>query len=707
MPQSATGIQREFAMNHWLTRMLEPQSIAIVGASERPGSLALITYRQLVDSQYPGTLYSVNPKYETLFNQPCYPSLRDLPTVPDLVVYAISGLPLEQSFEEALALGVGGIVMYAANYLEEDSAPPLPERLRQKAVAAGIPVCGGNSMGFYNYDNNTLVSFDSPPSERPAGHIGLIAHSGSAMTYLANNDARFAYNYVIGSGQETNASVGDYVDYLLEQSSTRVIALFLESVRDESSFVNALRKAQQRNIPIVILKLGRTEKSAELAISHSGAIVGDHDAFVALCRKHNAILVHDIDELIITAYLFSLGYQVPHGGVASMLDSGGMRELMIDIGEDHGVHFADVSNNTLSRIREQLEPGLVADNPLDAMGALGRNSEQTYLSCGQALFDDPATGLLTFEFEFRDGFSQYPEIFNTVRALHKHSDKPLILLNSLTYTTLDATAAELTREGVAVINGIDVGLRAIRNLMTYGANQNSSTTSPAKSFDNELAAELKNRIQYGEVNDESSALLLLGDAGLPTVEQFIATDESALLDKAKQFGYPVVLKTAAPDIAHKSDVGGVRVGITSDEELQMAYRDISERLGPRVLLMPQIEGGVELALGMKRDPQFGPMVMLSAGGIMIELLGDVAARLAPVNEQEARDMIAGLRIRKMLDGFRGKPTCDIDSLVDVVVRFSGLVANLTDSVAEIDLNPILVSDKGCTIVDALIVPEQS
>jgi acyl-CoA synthetase (NDP forming) len=243
------------AMAHWLQRLLSPQSIAIVGASERNGSLAAITHRQLIDSGYAGVIYPVNP-------------------VPDLVVYAISGLALERSFEQAMALGVGGVVIYAANYVEHDREPRLTERLRQKAREAGIPVCGGNSMGFYNYDDQVLVSFDCPPANRPAGHIGLILHSGSGMTYLANNDARFCFNYVIASAQETNATVGDYMDYLLQQESTRVIAIILETVRDVPTFVAALDQARARSIPVVITRLGRTEKSAQLALSHSGAIVG-------------------------------------------------------------------------------------------------------------------------------------------------------------------------------------------------------------------------------------------------------------------------------------------------------------------------------------------------------------------------------------------------------------------------------------------------
>ena len=201
--------------DHWLRRLLAPKRIAIVGISSRPDNLATITYQQLVSTGFDGQIYFINPKQAQLFDAPCYPDLAALPEVPDLVVYGISGSALEASFDEAMTLQVGGVLIYASNQFEGDH-PPLPARLAEKAQVANIPVFGGNSMGFYNYDDGVMVSFDHPPEGRPSGHIGLIAHSGSAMTYLANNDARFCYNYVFATGQEIHGTVADYIDYLLE-----------------------------------------------------------------------------------------------------------------------------------------------------------------------------------------------------------------------------------------------------------------------------------------------------------------------------------------------------------------------------------------------------------------------------------------------------------------------------------------------------------
>ncbi len=689
-------------MTHWLDPLLSPESIAIVGASERTGSLAASTYQQLLDSGYRGELYSVNPKYQTLYQQPCHTNLRSLPVVPDLVVYAISGLALEDSFDEALGIGVGGIVIYASNHLVNDESPPLTERLRLKAAEAGIPVCGGNSMGFYNYDDNVLVSFDRPPQNRPKGHIGLILHSGSGMTYLANNDARFCYNYVIASAQETNATAADYIDYLLDQPSTRVIAIMMETVRDVPAFIDALEKARQKDIPIVITKLGRTEKSAQLAMSHSGAIVGDHDAFVATCDRYGVIICNDLDEMIVTAMLFSADFRLSQGGIASILDSGGMREQMVDLAHDYGVCFAEITEQTKNRMREYLESGLEADNPLDAMGALGRNTEQIYLECGKALLDDPDSGLLGFEFEFRDGFSHYPELFNVIRELASYNEKPVMVLNSCTFTNIDNTAARLTQQGIPVINGVDVALRAFRNLRRYHSDARHYKKNQLF-FDQKKLDKWESLFRQTTSLDEQKSLELMDDFGLTVVRHRLAENFNQVKLAADELDYPLVMKTAEPDIQHKSDCGGVIVSISDQKSLQKSYEELQQKLGNRVLVMPMITSGIEVSIGMKNDRAYGPMVIVASGGILIELIDDRAFALAPVSVEQASELLDRLKLSRLLEGLRGQPSVNQRALVSLIKSFSDLAYAFADSIAEIDLNPVIVRGDGCTIVDALVI----
>ena len=685
-----------------LDRLLSPDSIAVVGASARPDSIAAKTIVQIRESGYRGDLHLVNPRHGTLFDQPCHPDLASLPSTPDLVIYGISGLPLEASFDEALELGAGGILVYAANHLPNDSTPALPERLRRQARAAGIPVCGGNSMGFYNYEHRVFASFDRPP-ERPPGHIALISHSGSAMTYLANNDARFCFNYVISSGQETNGTVADYMHHVLERPSTRVVALFLETIRDVPGFVSALENARARDIPVVIAKLGRTEKSAAHALSHSGAIAGNHDAFTALCRRHNALPVRDMDELIVTALLFSLECRPTTPAIASILDSGGMREQMIDLAEDHGVEFADITDVTAGRMSRHLDTGLVADNPLDAMGALGRHSETVFVECGKALLDDPATGLLTYEFEFRDGFSHYPELFRSLETLHGHCDKPVIAVNSLGFSRMQQTAADLCHGGIACLNGIDLSLRGIRNLLRYRAGKAPKPSGVAWTPDPDLLRRWRGALQQHGPRAESDCLALLADFGFPVMPYRAANDLEAALAAADALGYPVVLKTAAPGVLHKSGVGGVATHLQDPGELSQAHEALSGRLGPATLVMRQAARGVEFALGMKRDAQFGPLVMAAAGGTQVESLGDRVFALAPLGHPEAKEVWRSLDIHPLLLGALGDACHGQALLDDLLVRFSVLAGSLADVISEMDINPLIVNADGLHVVDGLVI----
>ena len=691
-------------MSHWLQRLLSPKSIAIVGASSKKGSLAYLTCKQLTSSGYSGILYFINPKYDEMFNQRCYCDLTELPQVPDLVVFVISGLPLEASFDQAIALQVGGMLMYASNQLDDKQAVSLPERLKQKARAANIPVMGGNSMGYYNYDDNVFVSFDTPPQNRPAGGISLIAHSGSVMTYLANNDARFCFNYVIASGQETHANVADYMDYLLDQSSTRVIALFLETVRHVPSFIKALSKARQHDIPIVITKIGRTEKSAKLAVSHSGAIAGDHDAFIALCHRYGVILTNDIDEMITTALLLANCNRVTSDGVASILDSGGMRELMIDLADDYGLRFAAISKETKARIADNLEYGLAADNPLDAMGALGNNVEHTYYQCAKALIDDPDSGLLTYEFEFRDGFSHYPQMFNVIDRLVEESDKPVLVINSFTFSNLNQTAVSMSHAGIVMINGLDLALRSIRNFCRYCLQQTPEPSSVDCKFDQPLVDEWVSVLTESESLDEFTSLGLMNAFNLPVISHAMIDSVEELLEYANHYSYPLVLKTVEPGIAHKSEHQGVKLNLNNQSELLDAYQALCESLGDKAMIMPMAKGGVEIGLGMKNDPQFGPLIIVSAGGILIELIKDRVISLAPVSPQQASESLDQLKINALLSGVRGQPAADKEALINLIVEFSKFVVNFSEHIAEIDLNPVIVHQQGCTIVDALVVP---
>ena len=410
--------------------------------------------------------------------------------------------------------------------------------------------------------------------------------------------------------------------------------------------------------------------------------------------------------MIVTAMLFAAGFRVNGGHLASMLDSGGMREQMIDLAEQHGVEFAQISAATIGVLAAHLEAGLDAVNPMDGMGSLGHDSMKTYLECGKALLDDPDTGLLSFEFEFRDGFSHYPELFDVARQLADHNDKPLVLVNSCSFTSITETAVELSWQGIPVINGIDVALRSFRNLMQFSCEDRFDSAGIGVCFDQSVLANWAQRLDGEQDFDEVTSLKLMSDFGLPTVDFILAQNFEQVCAAAESYGYPLVLKTAVAGIAHKSDQNGVKVGIENLQQLESDYRDLQQRLGDSVVVMPMVESGVEVSVGMKNDAQFGPMVIVACGGLLIELLAERAFKLAPVNARQANAMLDQTRLAKLLAAVRGRAAVDRAALVDLITRFSELAFALTDSIAEVDLNPVIVKRTGCTIVDALVVPRK-
>lgn len=693
--------------------MLAPQSIALVGASKTPGSFGFRSKQLLENHAYPGVLYLVNPRYQEIDGMACYPNIESLPRVPDLAVLVIGSHAVEAVFDKAIQLRVGGMVIYVNNYLEEEVSPTLLQRLKTKAAKADIPVCGGNGMGFYNYDTHTLVSFDFPP-ERAPGHIAFIAHSGSVMTYLANTDPRLMFNLAVSPGQEIHGTVADYMLYALAQPSTRVLAIFVETIRDPARFILALKSAREKQIPVVVVKVGRTEQSARMAASHSGAVAGNDGALQGICDHYGAIRVADMDHLAATALAFSQPRRPGKGGLSSLLDSGGLREQMIDIGAGMELKFTALTEHARAQLEQFLEYGLVAENPVDAMGALNVDVAEIYRNCLKILADDPGTAMLSLEFEFRDNFSQYPVLLDVAKEFINLTDKPLLIINSSVNANNATTANELGRLGIVVINGVSLALSAIANMFRYrdhilfDSPAMAATTSNGDNthdhyLDNKMLAYWRSHLQNTPVSGEVESLKLLADFNFPCVRSRVTDNLADAVAAAQALGYPVVLKSANPELLHKSDADGVRLSLIDANAVAEAYQDIANRLGARVSVASMLAAGVELAFGMINDPQFGVIVMVCAGGIYIELLEDRRFIPAPCTAEEALHAIQSLNIFTILNGVRGKPPCRVELAAQLLSEFSKVAFSLRDVISEIDLNPVIVSTEDCRIVDALII----
>ena len=687
---------------HRLTALLAPRSIALIGASPKPGSVGRGMIEGAVRLSARRRVHLVNPTYAEIEGMACHRSLTDLPEPVDLAVIGVASARVEAQLAEAIRHKARAAVIFASCYLPEDGDPPLTQRLGAMARAAGLPICGANGMGFYNLDADLRVCGFPPPDWLEPGGMTLITHSGSVFSALAHNDRRFRYNLAVSAGQELATTAADYLDYALDQATTRVVGLFLETVRDPAGFVAGLEKARARDVPVVVLKVGRTPESAALALSHSGAVAGSHAAHRAVFERYGAIEVETLDEFANALLLFAQKRRVAAGGLASMHDSGGERELLVDLAAARGVKFARIDGATTAKLAARLDYGLEPINPLDAWGT-GHDFEAIFADCMSALVADPDAALGALFVEPRSGYYLSEGYGRAMLAAAARTDKPVIVATNLGALGSNDLSDRLTLAGVPVLNGADAALVAIRAAFAHRDQRAPASMAPPPAPAG-ARARWAPRLHAGGALDEAEGLALLADYGMPVLPHRVVEDAASALAAARTIGFPVALKTAMPGVLHKSDRGGVRLRLGDAAAVAAAYEDLARRLGPRVLVMAMAGAGVELAFGALDDAQFGPFVIVGAGGVLIELLDDRCFALPPFDAAAARRLLDRLKLRPLLDGRRGAPPADLDALAETLARFSVMVADLGGLLGEVDVNPVLAGAGACVALDALVVP---
>ena len=689
-------------MKHKLDPLLRPKSVAVVGASAREDSMGKWALVNLERGGFKGRVFPVNPGYDELQGRRCYGHLADLPETPDLVLFAVGDQRIEQALNDALAISVPAAVVMSSLYLDGDSEPALKDRIHRKIRDAGMLVCGANGMGFYNFRDHVWGTGFDTCLHPDRGNVALISHSGSGMSGIVDCEARLRFNLAISTGNELSVTMDQYLDFALELPETRVAGLFIETARDPAGFRAALQKARDRQIPIVAVKVGRTAKSAELALSHSGAMAGDDSTYDALFEHYGVHRVSDMDEMATALILFAEFNPLGEGGLVTLHDSGGERQLMIDLASDTGVPLTDLQPETVAEIEKILDPELPAVNPLDGWSRGGATAEQQMTDCMSLMMGDIGTAIGGIIHDRAPDGLIYPSYVRYMQRAREKSGKPVALVASRQGTGSDPLVVEMTHSGLPIIDSVTPFLRGVRGLMKYRdfLRQPAMTAPPA------AAAEVdkwQSRLAQATVLDEAESLEMLRDFGINANRAAIVETEEELVQAAGELQYPLVLKTAAPGLVHKSDHAGVCLNIRDIDDLTDSYRELSDRLGPRALLAPMVGEGVELILGARRDPQFGPVVLLGFGGVLAEVIGDVVFALPPFDEEYARRRLNELELAPLLKGTRGRPRPNVDAYCAMAARFSAMVEGLRDDLQEVDVNPVIVGVEHCVAVDALVV----
>ncbi len=689
-------------MRHRLDPLLRPRSVAVIGASASTDSIGEWSLKNLLRGEYPGEIYAVNPNYEELQGVACYASLADLPEVPDLVIFGVGDHRLEAALDSAIALDIGAAVIMSTLFMDDDKSPDLRARVQKKIGDAGMLVCGANGMGFYNIrDHVWACGFDSTDHVAP-GHISFISHSGAGMSGLVDCEQRLRFNFAVSTGNELSVTMDQYLDFVLDLPETRAVGLFVETARNPEGLIAALAKAAKLRIPIVALKVGRTEESARLTISHSGEMAGDDSTFDALFDRYGVQRVRDMDQLATTLIMFAGLYPVGDGGLVTLHDSGGERQLIVDLADEIGVPLTKLQPKTVAALEKILDPELPAVNPLDAWSRGGPGAREQQADCLSIMMQDPGAALGAAVLNRAPYGKIYPSYLEYIQFAHEESGKPVALASARQGSGHDELAVTSTDAGIPILDGVVQFLLGVRALFAYRdfQQQSASTCLPA----NVAAVEKwQGRLAKGETLGEAESLTMLRDFDLPVARVSVVDTESVLAESAAGAAYPLVMKTAMPGALHKSEQNGVVLNIRNEAELRAAYDDMATRLGATVLLAPMADAGVELILGVRHDPQFGSVILIGFGGVLAEVTQDVVFALPPFDAAHARRCVDRLTLRKILDGVRGKPKSDIDAFCDMAARFSSMVFALAEVLDEIDVNPVIVHESGCVAVDALVV----
>jgi acyl-CoA synthetase (NDP forming) len=510
---------------------------------------------------------------------------------------------------------------------------------------------------------------------------------------MLHNRRNIRFNLVVSTGLEINTPMDAYMKWALGMESTKVIALFLETIRNPDGFREALAGAELKDIPVVALKVGSSEKGRDAVRTHSEGLAGEDGVYEALFDAYGVHRVSSMDEMADTVELFGAGRPATAPGLGAVHDSGGERALLIDAADRVGVALPSVNEVTAGRLAEVLDPGLEPANPVDAWGT-GREAEAVFVECLLALADDPAIGVLAFCVDLTPEEKPDEAYSRAAFTVAEKTGKPVAVLGNLATTIDQIQAGRLRDGGVPVLEGTETGIRAVGHLIDHYRR----STLPALA-DRLTQPSLAPGI---DIDGEVAALALLASYGIPTPSMKAVDTVDGLLAAASGLDYPLVLKTAE-GIDHKIEARGVVVGLSDEGALLAAYADLSSRLGPRVVVSEQVTGGVEIGLGMVTDQQFGPVTVVSAGGTLIELIADRVAVLPRVDKARVLRVLDRLEIRPLFDGFRGADPVDIDALAELIVRFSELALDGAGLIDSIDVNPVIAGPQGAVAVDALIM----
>ncbi len=706
--------------------LFNPRNIAIVGASDRPGNWSQRVYRTLKKFEFPGAIYPVNPRNKTVWDgQTCYASLRDLPEQPDHVVVIVPGAAAVEAIAEAGAVQARSATVFSGGFGEggDPKGRALAADLKRAIETAGIAVSGPNCMGNLAAPARMMTIPDDRITTLERGPVGIVGQSGGIV--MAIHRALMARGvtagYAVTSGNEIGLNMADYIRYLADDPDIRAIACFIESIKEPQAFRTACEHARDAAKPVIAVKIGGSEESRRAALAHTGSLAGSLQCFDAVAETIGVVRVDTLDEVVETVEYFTHAKPPKGPRLGALTFSGGMKGLLLEAAERNGLSFPALLPETNAKVSEVLGVGTSLGNPLDA-GFAALSSSEAYFRGIEVLLEDPNIDVLLVQEEL----PPQPRLNNKVENLRKvdemvaRAGKPIAVISMISYMFTEHTREfRAALKNLPVLQEIDKAVRAVGRAGRYGALRAETAASKAaapaaaKPDVSAILRRCKAADDGLSVLNEADSKELLRAYGIASPDERVVASVDTAASAAKEIGYPVVLKLVSAEVTHKSDIGGVILGIESEGELRRAYTRLEQNFAKarpgakldRVLVAQQIVGGVELVLGVQRDPEVGTVLMFGTGGVLLELTKDVSFGAVPLPAWQAKAMIERTTAGKLLKGYRGAPACDETSVLKALLALGRLAHDLGDQLESIDINPFvaLPAGDGAIALDALVV----
>ena len=724
----AQGTQSKPLQTAWrdLTPLIAPKSVAIVGASQRGADANLAreprgnrVIRNLRNFGFTGRIVTVNPKYTEIMGYPCYPDIASMPEPVDCLVSAVPNRHVPDLLESAANAGVRAAVVFAAGFGEIGGEGKVRQaRLETLSKERGFLICGPNCYGVLNVHGKAPLFASTIPPGFITGSVALISQSGGLSTTIANAlmlNRHVGLSHIISCGNQSGATLEEYINYFVEDVHTRVIAVFAEGFKQPERLLAVARKAAEANKPLIILKGGRSDVSKRAAATHSGSLAGAAEVVDAAFRQGGIVSVRSINELIDSISVFSCeGFIKKYRGgrrIGVLSGSGGECTLVSDAAASVGVEVPELTETTKANLQESVADFGNMNNPLDGTGAM-YDDDKIFPRLLQGLVDDANIDIVTINLEANDPRPKELKSGNrftlAIEKAAAASKKPIATFSSVVGGPVDPDILQPLRgAGIPIMEGAECATATIRNLADYYDFQKARLDGGAEVPRPAAHAKLPSGVLGAE-----AAFTLFKDFNIPAAPTILTTSADEAATAADKIGYPVVLKVESAQITHKSDVGGVALKLANAVEVREAYSRITKQVSTNapqakidgVIVQRMAGEGVEMILGIKRDPLFGPVVLCGMGGILVEVLKDIAVGIPPLTRTQAHDLLARLRGLQILGGVRGKPAGDVDALCDAIVAVSNLAVSLGDQLNGIDINPLIVLPKGQGVVavDAVV-----